>query len=321
MRLTQRLLTTLAVTTCALSLLAADASALGLKKGVKGGLNLATFRGDDADSEFNKFRTGFAAGLALEFALPVVAVEVDVLYAQRGAKLEGTQSAGGVTVSFEGETINNYIDVPVVAKLSVLPTPVLDVNVQLGASFAYLLSSRNDEAAAAIARVALESGALGEDWRFGADGSESACASLDEALDKVAQSRALDQAHDYGLETFLQREGALGGTHCIVFASALDYPWLAALKETISRFGVQFSLVLASDGLATRAEPHLWQRLLLRDMDGIAGTAASNPAISAESSPNRQIRDLLTDVGQLVESTLIIDRRTGAGFDQHLRRI
>jgi len=191
---------------------------------------------------------------------------------------------------------------------------------QSNRTIAYLLSSRNDEAAAAIARVALESGALGEDWRFGADGSESACASLDEALDKVAQSRALDQAHDYGLETFLQREGALGGTHCIVFASALDYPWLAALKETISRFGVQFSLVLASDGLATRAEPHLWQKLLLRDMDGLAGTAP-NPAISAESGPNRQIRDLLTDVGQLVESTLIIDRRTGAGFDQHLRRI
>lgn len=145
MRLTQRLLTTLAVATCALSLFAADASALGIKKGIKGGLNLATVRGDDADSEFNKFRTGFAAGLALEFALPVVAVEVDVLYAQRGAKLEGTQSAGGVTVSFEGETINNYIDVPVVAKLSVLPTPVLDVNVQLGASFAYLLSSKDGD--------------------------------------------------------------------------------------------------------------------------------------------------------------------------------
>ena len=39
-------------------------------------------------------------------------------------------------------------------------------------TIAYLLTSDNDEAAAAVARVALQSGALGEDWAFGADGHE-----------------------------------------------------------------------------------------------------------------------------------------------------
>ena len=38
-------------------------------------------------------------------------------------------------------------------------------------TLAWLLSGPHDEAAAAVARVAVESGALGEDWLFGADGS------------------------------------------------------------------------------------------------------------------------------------------------------
>ena len=40
-------------------------------------------------------------------------------------------------------------------------------------TLAFLLTSENDEAAAAVARVALQSGALGEDWAFGADGYEN----------------------------------------------------------------------------------------------------------------------------------------------------
>ena len=53
---------------------------------------------------------------------------------------------------------------------------------------AYLLSSSNDEAAAAVARIALESGVLGEDWAFAADGAEQACDSLPEALEALASS-------------------------------------------------------------------------------------------------------------------------------------
>ena len=56
---------------------------------------------------------------------------------------------------------------------------------------AYLLSGPDDEAAAAAARAALESGAFGDDWQFSADGTETPCGELDAALRAVARSRAL----------------------------------------------------------------------------------------------------------------------------------
>lgn len=191
---------------------------------------------------------------------------------------------------------------------------------QSNRTIAYLLSSDNDEAAAAIARIALESGALGEDWSFGADGSEDASQTLDEALNLVARSRPLDKPHSYGLDRFLQQQGARAGAHCIVFASAVDAPWLTALKGTVARFGGQFSLVLATDGLEGKAQARKWQKLLFRETEALSGSAAA-PLIAPRAGENSKVRDLLTDIGQLVESTLIIDRRTGLSFDQHLRRI
>ncbi len=190
---------------------------------------------------------------------------------------------------------------------------------QSNRTIAYLLSSDNDEAAAAIARVALESGALGEDWCFCADGSEKSCTSLPEALDAVARSRAMENKHHYGLDNFLNREAAQAGVHCIVFASAADYPWLAALKSTVANFRGQFSLVLATDGLEAKAQARRWQKFLFRDLETVPGKGAG-PATAANPA-NHKVRDLLTELGQLVESTLIIDRRTGLSFDQHLRRV
>ena len=53
-------------------------------------------------------------------------------------------------------------------------------------TLAFLLTSENDEAAAAVARVALQSGALGEDWAFGADGYEKPISEYAEALSAIA---------------------------------------------------------------------------------------------------------------------------------------
>jgi len=185
---------------------------------------------------------------------------------------------------------------------------------QSNRTVAYLISSDNDEAAAAVARVALEAGALGDDWVFGADGTDSACENLESALVAIAASRALDEPFGYGLDGFLQQHGSQAGSHCIVFAAAEAGPWIGALKQTISRFRGQFSLVLATDGFKEPGEVGFWQRLLFNN------TVSSPVPASQSTSGKLELGQLLTELNQLVESTLVVDRTTGLSFDHALRK-
>ncbi len=179
---------------------------------------------------------------------------------------------------------------------------------------AYLLSSENDEAAAAVARVAVETGALGDDWAFSADGSEIPADTVPSALDAIARSRAIENPHGYGLDAFLQQTAAQAAVHCIVFAAAEFAPWFEALKKTIARFPGRFSLVLATDGFSDVQQTKLWQRLLLQD--------DSAGSVDQELGGSRaDLLKLLTDLGQLVESTVVVDRKTGFSFDQNLRKV
>ena len=181
-------------------------------------------------------------------------------------------------------------------------------------TLAYLLSSPNDEAAAAAARIALQQGVLGDDWVFGADGYPDPCTSLPSALRAVAASRAISQAHSYGLDRFMQSQANAGGTHCIVFAAAEQANWIPLLQNTLQRYRGQISLVLAIDGLFEDKPAAAWQRLLFKSQE--------NRALSAESRINKpDLLGLLTEIGQFVESMLIIERRTGQCFDRHLRRV
>jgi len=180
-------------------------------------------------------------------------------------------------------------------------------------TLAYLLSSADDEAAAAVARVAVESGALGEDWLFGADGSEGATSVRSDALERIAQSRALDGPLPYGLDAFLQQHAGQGSLHCIVFAGANSAPWLPLLRATTTRFRVRFSVVLATDGFQDDRPPPLLQRLLFGKLRHRAGT------MNADSTSRGRLSTLLTQLGQLVESTLVVDRHTGQTFSGQLK--
>ncbi len=180
-------------------------------------------------------------------------------------------------------------------------------------TLAYMLSSDHDEAAAAVARVAVESGALGEDWLMGADGSSQSTQAIDEALELIAGSRALAQPLAYGLDNFLSLHAGQNSVHCIIFAGAHMSPNLERLRQTISRFNVRFSVVLATDGLVSETPVSSWRRMLFR--------ADKSDISPQESTQVAQLSSLLTQIGQLVESTLVVDRQTGQSFDKRLNRI
>ncbi len=200
---------------------------------------------------------------------------------------------------------------------------------------AYLLSGPGDEAAAAVARAALESGAFGEDWQFSADGTENPCDDLESSLRAVARSRGLGEPHAPGLERFLAAADQRGATHCIVFAAAGTASALAGLRG--GAFRGRFSLVLATDGMEESRRPPTWRRLLLRPAarsreDG----SGSGPDGSRRHAPRglaagrgerggggsrEELLLLCRQLGPAVASIVLIDRATGTCYDDKLRKI
>lgn len=90
--------------------------------GVKGGVNIANLSSDDdLDS-----RTGIHAGLVLDFSLPLlpIGVESGIYYTQKGAEF----TEEGITVTGKLD----YIEVPVLAKISLGPPGPFSPHVVVG---------------------------------------------------------------------------------------------------------------------------------------------------------------------------------------------
>jgi hypothetical protein len=101
--------------------------------GLKGGVNLANLNGDnfsDAD-----VRSGLNIGVVLEFSLPLspIGIESGLYYSQKGASNEDL----GVTSTLK----TDYLEVPVLAKLSFGPPGPIKPHLLAGPYLGFLLNS------------------------------------------------------------------------------------------------------------------------------------------------------------------------------------
>lgn len=148
-------------------------------------------------------------------------------------------------------------------------------------TIAYLLAGPDDEAAAAVARVALEQNLLGERWLFAADGSPEPCEEIEPALFAIARSGNLEgPATLAGLHVFLRRPELRGEKHCVVFAPVPSLktdpaPWLAELLAMPAASGLAFTLIFGSDGVLPEKKAPLWQRLLFAPQNDPGLTTSS----------------------------------------------
>ena len=163
---------------------------------------------------------------------------------------------------------------------------------------AYLMADARDEAAAAAARLALESGALGEGWRFGADGARAVARTLSDALHAVAESGSASGPTQLG--AFL--ESATSADPCIVFASAHDGRWRAEALRFAERHGPRLSFVLGADGVARAPKSSRLEQLLL--------TSAETPAVQ-----DRALRELVAQLAAHGGEVRVLDRSTGRSLD------
>jgi uncharacterized protein (DUF58 family) len=142
----------------------------------------------------------------------------------------------------------------------------------------YLMAGPDDEAAAAAARVALESSALGEGWLFGADGTEAPTDRLDAALRAIARSAGAHGAGGdplRGLRRFLGSARADSATHCAIFAPASRLALAGALARAARSGGARATLVFAVDGLCEGSlRRPLLERILFAEPPAKGASAA-----------------------------------------------
>jgi hypothetical protein len=125
--------------------------------GIKGGLNLGTARGDDVtlnpamfDASFSGLpsvsptkRTGFVAGLSYKAGfIPILGIQIEALYTQKGAVYEFALPASMGGVDVKGTFKLDYIDIPVLIKFSPLPLPVVSPYLEAGVSYGILLGAK-----------------------------------------------------------------------------------------------------------------------------------------------------------------------------------
>jgi hypothetical protein len=124
----------------------------------------------------------------------------------------------------------------------------------------YLVAGPRDEASAAAARVAVESGVLGDEWVFGADGTPGEASDPHEAVMAIVRSAGIGQDGALALVSFVARAERLGPASLVLFVPPVPGPWLARALSVVQRRGSRTRIVVATDGLdASRPQPAWWR--------------------------------------------------------------
>ena len=116
-------------------------------KGVKGGLNIATLTGDDAEDE--KSKIGFAFGGFLTYEVnKMFSLQPELLFTMKGTKFEFEyiEDYGSFQYYYkqEGSWNLNYLEIPILAKLNIPMEGNIKPNVFLGPALGFNLSATFD---------------------------------------------------------------------------------------------------------------------------------------------------------------------------------
>lgn len=112
-------------------------SAAGIQFGIKGGLSLAKIKTvPDTFMGYSwEYKSGAAGGISMEIGLPgPFSIQPEVLYVQKGAKISITEGdiSGGLKVNVD------YIEIPLLLKISLMPGGVFKPSVYAGPFIGFL---------------------------------------------------------------------------------------------------------------------------------------------------------------------------------------
>lgn len=173
---------------------------------------------------------------------------------------------------------------------------------------AYLIAGEGDEPAAGAARVAVESGALGDSFAFAADGADLMATKGAEALDAIARSAACPEgARGTGLAPFLARAEQGAPSRAVVFTPARPGSWLgpvvAAARARAAR--APLSVVVCTDGIDPEPRRSLLARLAL------LAPAARGPS----RTPAPAVAEVVRALGAGGARVVVVDRQSGKAWE------
>jgi opacity protein-like surface antigen len=102
-----------------------------LKVGIKAGFNYSNVYSESGDDFVADGKAGFAGGVFVSIPLnKLVGIQPELMYSQKGFKVEGT--------FLDGKLTTNYLDLPI--HLQIKPTE--NISILAGPQFSYLLSTK-----------------------------------------------------------------------------------------------------------------------------------------------------------------------------------
>jgi hypothetical protein len=163
---------------------------------------------------------------------------------------------------------------------------------------AYQVSGRDDDASAAAARVAVETGSFGPDFRFGADGAPKDTHRIDEAVEMLVRSADARAEGGRALEGFVRRAEQTGPASLIVFVPPRPGPWIAPVVASLRVRAARSRVVITTDGIDARPPVPLWKRLLT-----VPGARSG--------TPSAELDEVIAALSATRAEVIVLDRRTG----------
>ena len=172
---------------------------------------------------------------------------------------------------------------------------------------AFYIAGPDDDASAAVARLALERKLLGQEWMFGTDLAISGTSRLDEALAALVASSdpRARSAGGVGLAGFLAQADKRGPASVIVFGPAEPGPWLDAVARVAGRR--QLRVVIGVDGVARERTAPRWLELF----------RSQERALGAQAELLDQV---MIALGRARVQVTLLDRTTGRVLNELGRR-
>lgn len=127
---------------------------------------------------------------------------------------------------------------------------------------AFLVAGPRDDASAAVALMAVESGGLGVDWVFSADGSDRPCTTASAARRAIVASKHAGVQGGHHLLEFVRQAERQGPTSVVVFAPASEGPWLDRVLALHRHRPQGFRVVIAVDGVRGNKTRHRWMNVV-----------------------------------------------------------
>lgn len=163
---------------------------------------------------------------------------------------------------------------------------------------AYQVAGDDDDASAAAAKVAIESGSFGPEFRFGADGSSEGTERTDEAVEMIVRSADARAMGGRGLEPFVRRAEQAGPASLVVFVPPRPGPWLAPVVAAVKMRAPRSRLVVTTDGIDAAPEAPLWRRLLM-----LPG--------AREGTPSGELEQVIAALSATRAEVIVLDRKSG----------